>query len=181
MEKTKTRIMGIDPGLATTGVAILDVTGSSYNPVYCNCIITKKNKPICERLNKIYTSINELVLKYSPNCIAIEEIFFSANVKSAINVGQARGVSIIAGSINNLEVCEYTPLQVKQAVVGYGRATKKQIQYMVKVILGLRNDMKNNFFSEKDDAWDAMAIAICHANSSRFQSKAAKVLTGQES
>jgi len=168
MEKAKTRILGVDPGLATTGVAILDIAGSSYNPVYCSCIITKKNKPICERLNKIYTSI-------------IEEIFFSANVKSAINVGQARGVSIIAGSINNLEICEYTPLQVKQAVVGYGRATKKQIQYMVKVILGLSDDMENNFLSEKDDAWDAMAIAICHANSSRFQSKAAKVLAGQES
>jgi len=86
MEKAKTRILGVDPGLATTGVAILDIAGSSYNPVYCSCIITKKNKPICERLNKIYTSINELVLKYSPTCIAIEEIFFSANVKSAIAV-----------------------------------------------------------------------------------------------
>jgi len=171
MKEAKTRIMGIDPGLATTGVAILDVTGRSYNPVYCDCIITKKNKPTCERLNKIYTSINKLVLKYSPACIAIEEIFFSANVKSAINVGQARGVSIIAGSVNNIEICEYTPLQVKQAVVGYGRATKEQIQYMVKVILGTKDCVENNFFSEKDDAWDAMAIAICHANSSRFQAK----------
>ena len=165
------RIIGIDPGLETTGVAILDVKGSSYIPIYCSCIITHKNEPICDRLEKIYSSINELILKHSPDCLSIEEIFFSSNAKTAINVGQARGVCILAGSENNLKIYEYTPLQIKQAIVGYGRATKKQVKYMVKVILGMKNGIKDKVSCKKDDAWDAMAIAICHANSFKFQDK----------
>lgn len=171
MEEYKIRIMGIDPGLEITGIGILDMKGSSYIPIYCSCIITKRNRPICDRLKRIYSSVNKLILEYSPDCLAIEDIFFSSNAKTAINVGQARGVSILAGGENNLKVYEYTPLQVKQAIVGYGRATKRQIKYMVKIILSLKDNEKDKFSPTKDDAWDAMAIAICHANSCKLQDK----------
>ncbi|MBC8390205.1 MAG: crossover junction endodeoxyribonuclease RuvC [Actinobacteria bacterium] len=161
------RIIGIDPGLATTGIAILDVAGDKYLPLYCGCIITKKNKKIHQRLKEIYNGINKIILDYSPDYLAIEDIFFSVNVKTALNVGQARGVSILACSENNIKIFEYTPLQVKQAIVGYGRATKMQIKYMLKAILGV----EDNFFPKEDDAWDAMAIAICHANNYKFENK----------
>lgn len=167
MTDDRIRILGIDPGLEITGISILDIRKGDYYPVYSDCIITKKTRPICERLEEIYTKINELIKKYCPDCLAIEEIFFNMNVKSAMAVGQARGVSILAGSINNLEIYEYTPLEVKQAIVGYGKATKKQIKYMLKVILKI----EDNFFPKKDDAWDAMAISVCHANNKKFQDK----------
>ena len=167
MTDDRIRILGIDPGLETTGVSILDIRKGDYLPVYCDCIITKKTRPICERLEEIYTTINQLIKKFCPDCLAIEEIFFNMNVKSAMDVGQARGVSILAGGINNLEIYEYTPLEVKQAIVGYGKATKKQIKYMLKVILRIEDD----FFPKKDDAWDAMAISVCHANNKKFQDK----------
>jgi len=163
----RVRVIGIDPGLATTGIGIIDIYGNSYKPVFCNCIITKKEQPIDQRLRQIYESLNELILKYCPTCMAIEDIFFSANVKTALLIGQARGVLILAGSNNNLDVYEYTPLQVKQAIVGYGRATKKQIKYMLKTILGL----KEEFFPVQDDAWDALGIALCHGSTNRFEKK----------
>ncbi len=162
-----TRILGIDPGLESTGISILDVKGDKYIPVYCDCIITEKGKPLCERLNTIYEKINQTINKYNPGSLAIEEIFFSVNVKSALSVGHARGVLILAGSVNKLKIYEYTPLQIKQADVGYGRATKKQIKYMLKIILGV----EDGFFPKRDDAWDAMAISICHANNSKFKDK----------
>ncbi len=161
------RILGIDPGLETTGVSILDIEGNKYNPVYCSCIITERGKPICERLKVIYEKINQVINKYQPGCMAIEEIFFNVNTKTALSVGHARGVLILSGSINSLKVYEYTPLQIKQAVVGYGRATKKQIKYMLKNILGV----EDGFFPKKDDAWDVMAVSICHANSRKFTDK----------
>ncbi len=161
------RVIGVDPGLEITGVGILDVTGNSYKPVFCDCIITRKNLPNSERLKQIYSSLNNLIVKFEPDCLAIEDIFFSANVKTALSIGAARGVSILAGSNNNISIYEYTPLQVKQAIVGYGRATKKQIKYMLKMILG-RGDA---FFKSRDDAWDAMGIAVCHASMSKFEDK----------
>ena len=167
MTDDRIRILGIDPGLETTGIGILDIKKGDYYPVYSDCIITKKTRPICERLEEIYTTINQLIKKYCPDCLVIEEIFFNMNVKSAMDVGQARGVSILAGSVNKLEIYEYTPLEVKQAVVGYGKATKKQIKYMLKIILKIEDD----FFHKKDDAWDAMAISVCHANNKKFQDK----------
>jgi len=167
MAINKFRILGIDPGLETTGISILEVDGNSLKPVYCDCIITKKNKSIDQRLKEIYSSIIDIIKKYLPQCLAIEEIFFSVNAKSAIKVGQARGVSILAASINGLSIYEYTPLEVKQAIVGYGRATKQQIKYMLKSILNIRED----FLPKEDDAWDAMAICICHANIHKFKEK----------
>ncbi|MGM0365731.1 MAG: crossover junction endodeoxyribonuclease RuvC [Actinomycetota bacterium] len=167
MAINKLKVLGIDPGLETTGISVLEVKGNSLKPVYCSCITTKKDKSIEYRLREIYSSIEEIIKEYVPQYMAIEEIFFSVNAKSAIKVGQARGVSILAASINGLPVYEYTPLEVKQAIVGYGRATKKQIKYMLKNILNVGED----FFPKKDDAWDAMAICVCHANSYKFKEK----------
>lgn len=161
------RIIGVDPGLEITGIGILDVKGRDFKPVFCDCIITKKDLSNSERLKKIYNSLHDLIIEFEPDCLAIEELFFSANVKTALSVGAARGVSILAGSNNNLDIYEYTPLQVKQAIVGYGRATKKQIKYMLKVILGKDDE----FFQKKDDAWDAMGVAVCHASMSKFEEK----------
>jgi crossover junction endodeoxyribonuclease RuvC len=163
----KIRILGIDPGLEITGVSILDVSKGEYHPIFSGCIVTKKAKPLCERLEDIYIEINQIIKKFSPDCLAIEEIFFSMNAKTALDVGQARGVSMLAGSINNLKIFEYTPLEVKQAVVGYGKATKKQIKYMLRAILKVEDD----FFPKKDDAWDAMAVSLCHANNKKFKDK----------
>jgi crossover junction endodeoxyribonuclease RuvC len=161
------RVIGIDPGLETTGVAVLDVKTSSYIPVFCGCIITDKALMLHKRLAQIYSSIVTYIQKYTPDCLAIEEIFFSTNVKTALMVGQARGVAMLAGTNNDLEVYEYTPLQVKQSIVGYGRATKNQIKYMLKMILGVNDD----FFPSRDDAWDAMGIAVCHASMQKYESK----------
>ncbi len=161
------RIIGIDPGLAITGVSVLEVKNNKFSLLYCDCIVTSKNNSIQDRLNEIFSSIDGVIKKYLPDFLAIEEIFFSINAKSAIKVGQAKGVCILAGSMNNLEIFEYTPLQVKQAIVGYGRATKKQIKYMLQSILNL----DEGYLPKKDDAWDALAICICHANNYKFQQK----------
>jgi crossover junction endodeoxyribonuclease RuvC len=163
----KMRILGIDPGLETTGVSILDVEKGEYHPVFSGCVVTRKTEPVYKRLEDIYTKVDQIIKKFNPDCLAIEEIFFSMNAKTALDVGQARGVSILAGSVNNLEIFEYTPLEVKQAVVGYGRATKKQIKYMLRSILKVEEE----FFPKKDDAWDAMAVSLCHANCKKFKDK----------
>jgi crossover junction endodeoxyribonuclease RuvC len=167
MVDNKIRILGIDPGLETTGVSILDVNNGKYQPLYSDCIFTKKNKPESERLKEIYLEIDRLIKEYCPDCMAIEQIFFNINAKTALEVGQARGVSILAGSVNNIRIFEYTPLEVKQAITGYGRATKNQIKNMLKIILGI----KENFLPKKDDAWDAMAVSLCHANNIKFKEK----------
>ena len=167
MKNDSHRVIGIDPGLEITGIGILDVKGNQYIPVYCGCIITKKNLSVHQRLKQIYESLSSLINNFRPNYLAIEDIFFSANVKTALSIGQARGVCILAGINSNLEIYEYTPLQVKQAIVGYGRATKRQIKYMLKMILGTRED----FFPNNYDAWDAMGIAVCHASMSKFEDK----------
>lgn len=162
------RVLGVDPGLETTGVSILDIKGSSYSPVYTGCIITAKEDPLCRRLEMIFNDLAGIIDTYEPDCMAIEELFFSANTKTAIKVGHSRGVLMLAGSTRGLDIYEYTPLEIKQAVVGYGRATKKQIKYMLKTILGV----KEEFFPRADDAWDAMAVSICHANYYKFRDKA---------
>jgi crossover junction endodeoxyribonuclease RuvC len=119
------------------------------------------------RLRNIFNELSLLIKRFEPDCLAIEELFFSSNTKTAISVGHARGVLMLAGSINNLKIYEYTPLEIKQAVVGYGRATKKQIKYMLKIIL----NTEDGFFPKKDDAWDAMAVSLCHANNHKFRDK----------
>ncbi|MBN2073739.1 MAG: crossover junction endodeoxyribonuclease RuvC [Actinobacteria bacterium] len=161
------RILGIDPGLETTGISILEVNGASYKPVFCSCVITDKKDPLPKRLSKIYSDICVFIKRYNPVCLAIEELFFSANTKTALIVGQARGVALLAGSNSGLEVYEYTPLEIKMAIAGYGRATKKQIRYMLKIILKVGEE----YFPGRDDAWDSMAVSVCHANSIKFKEK----------
>lgn len=157
------RILGIDPGLAIVGYGVIDMLGNKFKIVDYGCIITDKDTDFPERLKYIYDSMNYLIEKYSPDELAIEELFFNKNVKTAIAVGQARGVQVLAGINNNLDIYEYTPLQIKQAVAGYGRADKKQIQEMVKVLLNLKEIPK------PDDAADALAVSLCHGFSNNFK------------
>ncbi len=158
-------ILGIDPGTATTGYGLLKSEKGKLMAIDCGCIYTDKKLEMPERLNLIAQSLMNIIKKHKPQIMAVEELFFFKNTKTAITVGQARGVILFIGKNNKLKVAEYTPLQVKQAVVGYGRAEKKQIQIMVKAILGLDSIPK------PDDAADALAVAICCANSVKFEEK----------
>lgn len=151
-------ILGIDPGSAITGYGLVKEVGSSLQAVDYGCIRTTPSQSLETRLHKIYLEVCQLIEKYKPAHFAVEELFFNKNVRTALTVGQARGVILLAGAQAGLPVHEYTPLQVKQAVVGYGRAEKAQIQFMVKTILALPAIPK------PDDVADALAIAICHAH-----------------
>lgn len=155
--------MGIDPGIAIVGYGFLELKGNSYKVLDYGAITTEAKVPLPDRLNSIYTEMNELIEKYKPNDIAFEELFFNKNVKTAITVAQARGVEVLAAKKSHAGLYEYTPLQVKQAIVGYGRATKSQIQEMVKIILNLEKVPK------PDDVADALAVAITHGSSIKFK------------
>lgn len=151
-------IMGIDPGLANTGWGIIEVQGSRKKAVAYGCCTTQAHDPIDKRLKQIYDSLVEVIERYHPTELGIESIFFSANAKSAIATGQARGAALVAVASAGLVVGEYTPLQIKRVVVGNGVADKNQVQYMVRAILGLDHDPK------PDHAADALGAAICHAH-----------------
>lgn len=157
------RILGIDPGIAIVGFGFVDRIGSKVVPVQYGTIETPAGTDTAKRLMEIHESLTELIRRYRPDCIAVEKLYFNRNVTTAFTVGQARGVVMLAGAQQGLEFAEYTPLQVKQAVVGYGQAEKRQVQEMVRLLLGLPSIPK------PDDAADALAIAICHAHSSTFQ------------
>lgn len=154
-------VLGIDPGTATTGYGIVEIAGGRLSALDYGAIRTTPDQSASHRLRQIYESVSTLMVRVSPTCLAVEQLFFNKNVQSALPVGQARGVVLLAAAMNGLEVAEYTPLQVKQAVVGYGRAEKQQVQHMVKALLNLDRIPK------PDDAADALAIAICHAHSYR--------------
>ena len=156
------RILGIDPGFAITGYSIIDYKGNKFNLITSGAILTEAHTSFPLRLEKIFNDLQQLIDTFKPDAISIEELFFNNNAKTAINVAQARGVILVVGKLNNIPIYEYTPLQVKQAVVGYGRADKMQVQRMVKMIL---NEEK---LPKLDDTTDSMAIAICHAHSFRF-------------
>lgn len=156
------RILGIDPGIAIVGYGVLDKVGNSYKTVAYDAVTTRAHTPLSERLLLVYSGVDEIIKKYKPDVMSIEELFFNNNAKTALTVGQARGVIILAAVKNNIPIFEYTPLQVKQALTGYGRASKVQIQQMTKSILGLYEVPK------PDDVADALAIALCHGNSMRF-------------
>lgn len=158
-------ILGIDPGTAITGFGVLDVDGGKMKMVETGCILTDKNLQMSERLSLLGDGIRDLVRKFNPELMAIEELFYFKNKKTVISVGQARGVAVFIGKNCGVEIHEYTPLQVKQAVTGYGRADKKQVQSMVKNILHLKEIPK------PDDAADALAVAICCASSINFERK----------
>ncbi len=158
-------ILGIDPGIAITGIGVIEKKANGLVvPLFYDQITTPAHTPLSERLSIIYDSVTKIVEKFNPNVMSIEELFFNNNAKTAFAVGQARGVIILAAKQHNIDIFEYTPLQVKQSVTGYGRADKKQIQHMVKIMLGLSTVPK------PDDVADALAVAICHSNSERFLS-----------
>lgn len=159
------RILGIDPGIAIVGFGFIDKIGSKLVPVQYGCIQTEAHTDPAIRLKEVYDAAVQLIEKYKPDAIAIEKLFFNRNVTTAFTVGQARGVMILAGVQAGLSVAEYTPLQVKQAVVGYGKAEKHQVQEMVKMLLKL------SAIPKPDDVADALAVAICHAHSSALLTK----------
>jgi crossover junction endodeoxyribonuclease RuvC len=156
-------ILGIDPGLATSGFGLISQTKDGLKLIEAGLIKTSAQKPVPERLQSIHYAVNKIIKKFRPDIVAIEQLFFCRNVKSALAVGQARGVIILACAQNKVVLEEFTPLQVKQALCGYGQATKKQIQIMVKNRLSIKNALKS------DDLADALAIAICSAQTKKWR------------
>ncbi len=153
------RIIGIDPGYAIMGWGILDLKGNKFSIIDYGSITTDAGVEAAKRLQHIYAELGAIIAKYQPDEAAIEELFFNNNAKTVILVGEARGIAVLACANAGLEISEYTPLQIKQALVGYGRADKKQVQAMVKAILNLKEVPK------PDDTADAVAAAICHGHS----------------
>lgn len=153
------RILGIDPGYAIMGWGVLDMTGNHFSVVDYGSITTDAATDMPIRLQHLYSQLCSVISEYEPEEAAIEELFFTHNQTTAIKVGEARGVAILACINGGLSVSEYTPLQIKQALVGYGKADKKQVQAMVKAILNLKEVPK------PDDTADAVAAAICHGHS----------------
>lgn len=157
-------ILGIDPGTAITGWGVVSHEGNHLKRIIHGVIRTKPDRTDADRLHSLYGELQEIIIQYKPEAVAVEELFFNKNVRTALAVGQARGVILLTAAKNSLEIFEYTPLQVKLAVVGYGRAEKLQVQEMVKMLLCLPEIPK------PDDAADALAIAICHAHSRKLNS-----------
>ncbi len=157
-------VMGIDPGTAITGFGLIrEAAKGQYQTVGFGCIRTDSKMNMSSRLKIIYAELGRIIDEHQPDAVAVEELFFNTNARTAIAVGQARGTILLAAANRDVSVKEYTPLQVKQAVVGYGRADKKQIQYMVKTILGLKETPK------PDDVADALAIALCCLQSNEWE------------
>jgi crossover junction endodeoxyribonuclease RuvC len=152
-------ILGIDPGYAIVGYGALSYDGNKFSVIEYGAITTDASMDMFERLKSIHNDLNQIIERVKPDFMAIEELFFNSNQKTAINVAQARGVLLLSALNHGVEVFEYTPLQVKQAVAGYGRADKNQVQQMVKLLLSLDKVPK------PDDTADAVAIAICHGHS----------------
>ena len=151
-------ILGVDPGLAIVGWGILSYSGSRFTPLAYGAVQTKAGLPVDERLLQIYEDLSAIIEKYKPDAIAVEELFFTSNITTGIVVAEARGVILLCAKQHGVPVYEYTPMQVKQAVVGYGKAEKQQVISMVTMLLGLPKPPK------PDDTADALAIAICHAH-----------------
>jgi crossover junction endodeoxyribonuclease RuvC len=156
--------LGVDPGTATVGYAVVAEERGKLQLLVCDVITTPASMPFPQRLSVIFHGVTEVISLYHPQEAAVEELFFARNAKTAIAVGQGRGIILLAAAEAGLPVAEYTPMQVKQAVQGYGSATKHQVGEMVKMLLNLAEVPK------PDDAADAAAIAICHLHSSRIPS-----------
>lgn len=153
------RILGIDPGYAIVGFGVVDYAGMNFTPLEYGAITTEAGTIFSDRLTSIYSDLDFLISRWQPDCIALERLFFTSNQKTVIDVAQARGVIILCAAQHNIPLYEYTPLQVKMAVVGYGKAEKKQVMDLTRRILRLEQIPK------PDDAADALAIAICHGHS----------------
>ena len=155
------RILGIDPGSRITGYGVIEATRGQLRFVSCGVIKTTPRSPFSHRLNEIFDGINEVIQVHGPEVAAVEDVFLSNNPRSALKLGQARGAVIVAAMQNGLAVRDYSARMIKQAVVGYGQAEKIQVQHMVRILLGLSA-------SPSADAADALAVAICHANTLRI-------------
>lgn len=163
-------VLGIDPGYAIVGWGIVDITRGRLTPVAFGAVTTQAGKPFPERLLKISEKIGAVMDKYRPQAVSIEKLFFNTNTTTAIDVAQARGVIVCEAAKRKIDTFEYTPIQVKLAVVGYGHAEKKQVMEMTRQLLKLKEVPK------PDDTADALAVAICHAHS--FHSQSYNVLNG---
>lgn len=159
----KLRILGLDPGTATTGYGVVDKVGATPSMIDYGAILTEPKQSPPDRLLDIYNQLNAIIDQYSPDVIVMERLFFAKNQTTAIAVGKACGVMQFAAAQRGIPVVEYTPMEVKQAVVGYGGAEKKQIQFMVQRILNLRE------IPRPDDAADALALCLCHAHSEKLR------------
>jgi crossover junction endodeoxyribonuclease RuvC len=160
------RILGIDPGTAITGYGVVEGDGDGLSLGAYGAIKTPSNKPLPQRLQQIYRELRALIAELAPDSAAVEELFFSKNARTALAVGHARGVALLALTDAGLPIQEYKPAEVKQAVAGYGNAPKDQVQGMVQLLLGLDQ------IPRPDDAADALAVAICHFHSARWRSLA---------
>lgn len=152
-------VLGIDPGYAIVGYGVVEYNNNHFRAIEYGAVTTEAHTPFNERIEKIYDGVSALIAKYSPAALAVEKLFFNTNQKTAIDVAQARGAIVLAAQKAGVKIFEYTPLQVKQSVVGYGRAEKKQVQEMTRLMLNLDKIPK------PDDAADALAMAICHCHS----------------
>lgn len=161
------RILGIDPGTRITGFGLVEKRGNRLLHIDNGIIRTRSGDELAPRLKTIYDGLGQIIEEYAPEAVAVEEIFVSRNVRSALKLGHARGTALLAGVVHDLPVFEYTALQVKNAVVGYGRADKAQVQSMVKALLALPE-------IAQEDASDALAAAICHAHSSEMNNRLEK-------
>jgi len=162
------RVLGIDPGLAITGYGLVEGDGHTLEAVTYGVLRTPADTPIAERLVMLHGGLAALLDRYRPDVVAMEELFFGTNARTAMTVGEARGVLLLTAAQAGLPVVGYTPLQVKQAITGYGQADKQQIQQMVCFLLGLRE------IPRPDDAADGLAVSICHHHSSRLSRLAAQ-------
>lgn len=154
-------ILGIDPGLATMGYGVIETDGFRHRLIQFGTLNTPPRVQTPQRLRSIYTGVNQLMDIYQPDEVAFEELFFAKNVTTAMNVGAARGVALVAVAQRTDKLYEYTPMQIKQAITGYGKADKHQMQLMVKTLLNMKD------IARPDDAADALAVAITHANSGK--------------
>jgi crossover junction endodeoxyribonuclease RuvC len=159
------RVLGIDPGTAITGYGVVEEKEGELKVLAFGAIRTPAGQPLPTRLQAIYRGVMELAEEWEPSAAAVEELFFSSNARTAMSVGQARGVALLALANAGLSIAEYTPLAVKQAVTGYGGADKAQVQEMVRLLLELEEAPK------PDDAADALAVAICHLHSARLDER----------
>ena len=167
-----TRVLGIDCGSAATGYGVIDISGRDAKVVASGVILASSRLSFPERLKKIGDELGRLIEAHSPDAVAVEEVFYSVNVKSALKLGQVRGVALFKAAEAALPIHEYSPLQIKSSVVGYGRADKNQVQQMVKMLLRLDE-------VPPEDAADALAVALCHAHCAQTQEKLASARPGR--
>lgn len=163
--RSRMRVLGIDPGIATTGYGLVDLSGDTLRAVSFGTISTQAGFPFTQRLVRIHQELQSLLIRSQPDCAAVEAVFFARNVQSALRLGQARGVILLALAQAGVEVHEYSALEVKQAVTSYGQAVKRQVQEMVRLLLGLAQT------PSPADAADALAVAICHHHNAALKAR----------